>query len=562
MNRFRVIHRFAVLLVICCSSCLWTTAQNYCTAKAVGYGENATGGGSASPVLVSSVSELGSALSSSGSKVIVITENLAFTSCLKVKAVNKTLLALPGVVLSSSKQDKNNSGILYFQSGSENVIIRNLTFVGPGAYDCDGLDNLCFDGVKRAWVDHCDFQDGCDGNFDNKGNTDNITVSWCRFRYLKEPKAGGPGGSDDHRFTNLIGSSSSDKPVDGTYNMTWAYCWWDEGCVERMTRCRNASLHFLDCYWNSSVAHCYVGPENADCFFEGCTFEGAPAKKKIFYENYKGTNGSKFVDCVASKGVPSDVTNRKVTVPAYAYSSLGAAEAKAAVTNPTCGAGATLSVTTQGRVSSSCDGDTPNPPDPPDPVLSDTVMESVFWNFSDADFAGLGTIQDETVVRKLHMLATSEKTMTINGNVAVCDDVAFTHCLKLGGGGAAAYRQVYFTVKGDCRIEVYLVSSGATERTLNLCAGDFGQVLSSFTATTVLHKETCTYSGVAATLRLYSAGSGINLYGIRLIYGNDGTSVPVVRQQKTGKRYNVLGLPVDDTYHGWVIMDGEKHWQP
>lgn len=562
MNCSRKINRFVWLLAMCCSPCLWAVAQDYCAVKAVGYGEKATGGGSASPVLVSSVSELSNALSSSGNKVVIITQNLSFTSCLKVKAVNKTLLALPGVVLSSSQQNKNNSGILYFQSGSENVIIRNLTFVGPGAYDCDGWDNLCFDGVKRAWVDHCDFQDGCDGNFDNKGNTDNITVSWCRFRYLKTPKAGGPGGADDHRFTNLIGSSSSDRPADGTYNMTWAYCWWDEGCVERMTRCRNASLHFLNCYWNSSVAHYYVGPENADCFFEGCTFEGAPAKKKIFYENYGGTNGSKFTDCIASKGVPADVTNRTVPTPAYAYTALSAADAKTAVTNLTCGAGATLSVTTQGLVSSACGGDAPNPPDPPDPVLSDTVTESVFWNFSDADFSVLGTIQEETVVRKLHLLATSEKAMTINGSVTSCDGIAFTHCLKLGGGGSETYRQLYFTVKGDCRLEVYLVSSGATERMLNLCAGDFGQVLYSFPATTALHKETYTYSGAAAVLRLYSAGSGINIYALRLVYDNGNTSLPVVRQQKTGKRYNVLGLPVDDTYHGWVIIDGEKHWQP
>ncbi len=60
------------------------------------------------------------------------------------------------------------SGILYIKPGSNNVIIRNLIFEGPGAYDVDGQDNLTNEGTN-IWVDHCEFQDGMDGNFDNKG---------------------------------------------------------------------------------------------------------------------------------------------------------------------------------------------------------------------------------------------------------------------------------------------------------------------------------------------------------------------------------------------------------
>ncbi|MBR1840285.1 MAG: chromophore lyase, partial [Prevotella sp.] len=143
--------------------------------SAFGYGAGATGGGSASPTLVTSASALESALTASGSKVIIITKDITVTNHISVLATNKTLLAVKGVKLISAQQNKDKSGILYFKKGSSNIILRNLTFVGPGAYDCDGWDNLCFDGVTKAWVDHCDFQDGCDGNFDNKGLTDNIT---------------------------------------------------------------------------------------------------------------------------------------------------------------------------------------------------------------------------------------------------------------------------------------------------------------------------------------------------------------------------------------------------
>lgn len=327
-----------------------SAAVTYCSSSVFGY-STATGGGSATPVLVSSVDGLKKALNKANNKVIIITANLTFTNMLTVQdGSNVTLLGMPGVTLTNEQQTASTSGILFFKRFS-NLIIRNLTFVGPGAYDCDGNDLLCFENVTNAWVDHCDFQDGVDGNFDNKHNTDNITVSWCRFRYLKAPKSGGSGGSDDHRYTNLLGSSASDKPSDGTYNLTWAYCWWDNGCKERMVRCRNAELHFLNCYWNSSVANYYVGPENAKCYFEGCTFDGKANTKDKIFKSYGGTNACKFEDC--SGNLPSN--SGTVSKPSYTYTASGREEAKDAIIS-SCGAGATLTVTKAGEVSSTCDG--------------------------------------------------------------------------------------------------------------------------------------------------------------------------------------------------------------
>lgn len=328
-------------------------AVNYCQSSAFGYGASATGGGSTTPVLVSTVDQLKSALNKASNKVIIITSNLTFTTMLSVQdGSNITLMGLPGVTLTNLDQTSSNSGILFFKRYT-NLIIRNLTFVGPGAYDCDGNDLLCFENVTTAWVDHCDFQDGCDGNFDNKAKTDNVTVSWCRFRYLKSPRAGGPGGSDDHRYTNLLGKSSSDKPDDGTYNFTWAYCWWDNGCKERMVRCRNAELHFINCYWNSSVANYYVGPENAKCYFKGCTFAGNANSASKIFKSYGGTNSCYFDGCTGN--LPSN--SGSVSAPAYAYSAFdNAAAAVTSVTNASCGAGATLTVTRAGAVSSTCDG--------------------------------------------------------------------------------------------------------------------------------------------------------------------------------------------------------------
>ena len=349
-----------VLVFVLCSLFLVPLkAVDYCAPSSWGYAGNVTGGGNATPTLVSSVSQLTSALTGKNvkNKVVIITQDLTFSEMLTIQdAENITIMALPGVKLINNSTTKtvtkDYTGILFIKRTS-NIILRNLTFIGPGAYDIDGSDNLCFEKVTNAWVDHCDFQDGLDGNFDIKSTTDNITVTWCRFRYLKAPIPGGSGGSNDHRFTNLIGSSSTDKPEDGAYNITYGFCWWDEGCKQRMTRCRNAELHFLNCYWNSSVADYYVGPEKASCYFEGCTFAGkANSATGIWNVFNHTTNYCTFVNCT---GNLPDNSSSPVAAPTYAYDQLTPATAKSYVTNA-CGAGATLTVTTAAEVSSACDG--------------------------------------------------------------------------------------------------------------------------------------------------------------------------------------------------------------
>ena len=360
MQRKNVLSMKKILTVaLCAFALLPLRAVNYCADSSWGYaGNNVTGGGNATPTLVSNESELKNALKNSN-KVIIISQNITVSDHISSDKSNLTIMALPGKKLISNQQVKETSGILYLKGS--NLILRNLTFEGPGAYDCDGWDNLCLDGAKNVWVDHCDFQDGCDGNFDIKAKSDNISVTWCRFRYLKAPKAGGSGGSNDHRFSNLIGSGSSDKPADGTYNITYAFCWWDEGCKQRMTRCRNCELHFLNCYWNSSVADYYVGPENAKCYFEGCTFAGkANSPSKIWSDSYGGDDERcTFVNC--SGNLP-DNTSPGVAAPTYSYDALTPATAKNYVTNSSCGAGATMTVSSSAEVSSSCDGDDPQPP--------------------------------------------------------------------------------------------------------------------------------------------------------------------------------------------------------
>jgi pectate lyase len=240
-------------------------------------------------------------------------------------------------------------------------IIRNLIFEGPGAYDVDGKDLLTNTGCTKLWVDHCEFYDGVDGNFDNSNSADNITISWCKFGYKKPPKSGGSGGSNDHRFSNLVGGSSSDYPADNRYSITFQYCYWADGCKQRMPRARNAQLHILNCYVNTSVSGSTAigleaGNKGTDCYVENSNYEKVA---KVSDCSYGGTPNLTMKNCIkgTSGTAVTDKNGTTVSPPAYTYTALPVSQVKAAVTG-SCGAGATLNVTAAGEISSPCSSPT------------------------------------------------------------------------------------------------------------------------------------------------------------------------------------------------------------
>lgn len=340
-----------------------------------GFGAAATGGGTptvSNTVTVSTYAALKTALNSTATTNSVIlvsgTIDCVYTSVL---LTNKTIIGLPGaklrntqITVGDSPTSAANSGTLYIKPGSNNVIIRNLIFEGPGAYDVDGRDNLTNEGTN-VWVDHCEFQDGMDGNFDNKGDADNVTISWCKFTYLKAPTAGGSGGSADHRFTDLVGSSITDFPTtdaNGRYSITFKNCYWAEGCKARMPRARNAELHILNCYYKTSVSGATAvglgaGNKGTTCYVEGCNFEQISTISSPVSEG-SGTVGVKFDGCI--KGTPTSTgvigldAGTAPAKPTYTYTILPIGDVATYIPNATCGAGATLQVTAAGVISSSC----------------------------------------------------------------------------------------------------------------------------------------------------------------------------------------------------------------
>lgn len=328
-------------------------AQNYYMSSPEGFGEATTGGGNAAAVVVDNYNDFKSMLQLSSPQVILVSGTITLNSGQNISetVTNKTIIGLPGARLVNNTQTQSGSGILNLKNGSNNVIIRNLIFEGPGAYDIDGRDNLSVEGCTNLWVDHCEFQDGLDGNFDIKNNSDNITVSWCKFTYLKPAIPGGSGGSNDHRFSNLVGSGDSNAPSDGHFSITFQNCYWAEGCRERMPRARNAELHILNCYYNTDVSSSRAlgfsgGVNTLSCYVENSDF----ANVGTVYQSYGGTVALEFDNCL--NGVSNIGT---VNAPTYNYTVIPVEDVATYIPNTNCGAGATLQVTNSGVISSSCD---------------------------------------------------------------------------------------------------------------------------------------------------------------------------------------------------------------
>jgi pectate lyase len=346
------------------SSVLNVIAQNYYMASPEGFGKNTTGGGNVSPVTVTTYTDLKNKIKLATPQVILISGTIEFAPTeLQISEIvtNKTIIGLQGARLINNKQTQSESGILNLKPGSSNVIIRNLIFEGPGAYDVDGRDNLTSEGCVNLWVDHCEFQDGMDGNFDNKGLTDNVTISWSKFTYLKAPNPNGFGGTADHRFTNLVGSSSSDKPADGHFSITFQNCYWADGCKERMPRARNAELHILNCYYSTSVAGSLAiglgggtDNNNTTCYVENTNFDNIGTVFKSYISTDGGTVDITFDGCISTKSFSN--FGNLVSKPSYSYSVIPVDDVSTYITNATCGAGANLQVNAStGALSSSCD---------------------------------------------------------------------------------------------------------------------------------------------------------------------------------------------------------------
>ena len=234
----------------------------------------------------------------------------------------QTLINLTG----DNSETYRSAGVLKISSCT-NIIIRNIKFVGPGPCDVGGSDLITATGNVHLWVDHCDFTDGQDGNFDLTNGCNFCTVSWCTFRYTER--------AYDHANSNLVGSSDSSTSDEDKLNITFAYNLWGEKCNQRMPMARFGTIHLLNNYYNCPGASLCMNPrKNSEFRIDGNYFEAGVTRPF----SQSGSKAYTFSGNYYASGYSQPSDKGTVNIP-YSYTALPADEAKSAVSQL---AGATL----------------------------------------------------------------------------------------------------------------------------------------------------------------------------------------------------------------------------
>jgi pectate disaccharide-lyase len=150
---------------------------------------------------------------------------------------------------------------------------------------------------------------------------------------------------------------------------------------------------------------------------------------------------------------------------------------------------------------------------------SAAAQETAALSLSANDLAP-AQITEVKVFDKFTINAKSDKGVTIEAvdkARTAADGEVFNARIKLNGSGAAEYRSISFTVKAKAKLTIYLCSSSKTDaRTLKLVDAK-GTVIADIVAPPddEVKAGTATVDlPDAGTYTVYSAGSGINIYGI------------------------------------------------
>jgi len=215
----------------------------------------------------------------------------------------------------------NKAGIFVIETSSENIIIRNLSLIGPGAVDIDGADLITNQG-QHVWIDHCTFVDSQDGALDSK-LCDWATYTYNHFYYTTR--------SYSHAYTCGCGWVSNHSMV---LHLTFARNIWGQGCQRRLPQVDDAYIHLVNNYHNC--------PGNS----VGMTLNSYV--KALVEGNFAATgvnspltgSGANRQITVNGNNFSASSVGSTVTMP-YEYTKISAAEVPSALTGAE-GAGATL----------------------------------------------------------------------------------------------------------------------------------------------------------------------------------------------------------------------------
>ncbi len=234
-----------------------------------------TGGGTTTPVIVTTASEFISAVGNDNPAVIVVHGRLN-VGTISIGS-NKTIAGF----------DENAGlygGTIKIQRS--NYIIQNLT-IGPA--DADVME---VSGATNVFITKCAFHDAGDEILSIVRQADYVTVSWCKFYF---------DNTHSHAYGHLIGNGDGVIADRGKLHVTMHHNWYAYGIVGRQPRVRYGHVHIYNNYYNSVVGGYCIGV-GYECHIriENIHFEGVSAPWADYggvVNGEIGWNNLKFVSC-------------------------------------------------------------------------------------------------------------------------------------------------------------------------------------------------------------------------------------------------------------------------
>ena len=427
----------------------------------------------------------------------------------------------------------NKAGIFIIEGSSENIIIRNLSLIGPGAVDIDGADLITNQG-KHVWIDHCTLVDSQDGALDSKV-CDWATYTYNHFYYTSR--------SYSHAYT--CGCGWADGAM--ILHLTFACNIWGEGCMRRLPQCGDCYVHLVNNYHNcpgNSVG--MTINDNCKALVEN-NFAAAGVNSPL-----TGSGTGRKVTARGNNFSASSVGS-EVTVP-YQYTAIAATDVPATLTGEE-GAGATLGNDAEYILSTiptaERSGETVYVIVKEDGHIGGSITEidgiTVTFDPSVTDWRSGGTGNDAKTVDGVDLTGYYTQSDATNGAPIIIETTQAGTLSIFLGGGVATNKSINMQ-EGENGLTATVLSSGATIEN------------GAKPATAINAWDALIYTLQAnKTYKFFVGGTKWRLAAIRYIPGEDtGIRGIATGQQANGNVYNLQGQEVNETYKGVVIKNGKK----
>ncbi len=295
LGQYRVVVTNAANSITSDAVALTLTPPAFAAFTRSGFAASATGGGNATPVLVTTAADFKTHAESGSAAVIVVAGILDLNTLspagVSVKS-NKTIQGL--------NADATLSGPVTLGAGVTNVIFRGLNFTHPAGTP------LTLSGATLVHVQNSTFFDGGDHLAKVVAGADNITFAWCEFYFSAASLAS--------RNGVLVGNTSGETKA---IRVSFAHNWWSDFVDQRMPSITYGHVHQFGNYFKTAATPNTAGVNalaNAQLLSERNAFSGivAPIAKS-------GGGLVRVIDNAYTSTSTSPVDTDAVFVPSYSY---------------------------------------------------------------------------------------------------------------------------------------------------------------------------------------------------------------------------------------------------